>query len=76
MYEMRAEHDPAVDERPLLWHVIAKDDNARSLCGRVLQAGQPVPIPVLADGDGSADRYCGPCLTVVREAMAVAVTGP
>ncbi|MFD0276396.1 hypothetical protein ACFVHB_21175 [Kitasatospora sp. NPDC127111] len=77
MYEMWAEHDPAISPPGVVWHVVAKDNATASLCGRFLEPSQRV-MPAL-DGtppDGttppasSPDRYCDPCLVTVREAMA------
>ncbi|MFE6052768.1 hypothetical protein ACFQ6N_18585 [Kitasatospora sp. NPDC056446] len=71
MYEMWAEHDPAVSPPAVVWHVVAKDDANSSLCGRFLEPSQRV-VPA---GDAAAeapgpDRYCDPCLITVREALA------
>lgn len=74
MYEMWAEHDPAVSPPAVVWHVVAKDDASSSLCGRFLEPSQRV-VPA-ADDTGAAagpDRYCDPCLVTVREALAASV---
>ncbi|MFJ9770858.1 hypothetical protein ACIRVF_06415 [Kitasatospora sp. NPDC101157] len=70
VYEMWAEHDPAVSPPAVVWHVVAKDDARASLCGRFLEPSQRV-VPA-ADGTGGEvpDRYCDPCLVTVREALA------
>ncbi|KJS59498.1 hypothetical protein [Streptomyces rubellomurinus] len=70
MYEMWAEHDPAVSPPAVVWHVMAKDDASASLCGRLLEPSQRV-VPAM-DGEAPAapDRYCDPCLLTVREALA------
>lgn len=70
MYEMWAEHDPAVQQPVLLWHVLAKNADAKSLCGRQLEpTRRATPNP--DDGPQLPDRYCDPCLNTVRETMAV-----
>ncbi|BFV55638.1 hypothetical protein KCMC57_up07420 [Kitasatospora sp. CMC57] len=70
MYQMWAEHDPAVEQPSLLWHVITKDDHGRSLCGRLLAA------PSVSGGDSVlAESFCGPCMTSVREAMGQPAAG-
>ncbi|MED7952885.1 MULTISPECIES: hypothetical protein [unclassified Streptomyces] len=70
MYEMWAEHDPAVNPPSLVWHVVAKEDASKSLCGRFLEPGQRV-VPGGSDGQpGLPDSYCDPCLVTVRESMA------
>ncbi|GAA1190512.1 hypothetical protein F4556_000763 [Kitasatospora gansuensis] len=70
MYQMWAEHDPAVEQPSLLWHVITKDDNAKSLCGRLLGA------PSVSGSDlVQAESFCGPCMTSVRQAMAQPAAG-
>ncbi|MFJ9516939.1 hypothetical protein ACIRPK_01495 [Kitasatospora sp. NPDC101801] len=70
MYQMWAEHDPAVEQPSLLWHVVTKDDSAKSLCGR--QLGAPS-----ASGNDQvlAESFCGPCMTSVRQAMTTAQSG-
>ncbi len=76
MYDMWAEHDPAAaDGRVLLWHVITKDDASKSLCGRLLQAGQRAPVPAEDDEGMTSDRYCSPCMSTVRETMAATAAG-
>ncbi|MFD7450519.1 hypothetical protein [Kitasatospora sp. NPDC059827] len=68
VYEMWAEHDPAVSPPAVVWHVVAKDDASASLCGRFLEPSQRVLPP--GDGSPVPDRYCDPCLVTVREAIA------
>ncbi|MBV6702240.1 hypothetical protein [Kitasatospora aureofaciens] len=70
MYEMWAEHDPAVSPPAVVWHVVAKDDSMASLCGRFLEPSQRV-VPTADDcGPAFPDRYCDPCLVTVRAVMA------
>ncbi|MFD8755384.1 hypothetical protein ACFV0O_31085 [Kitasatospora sp. NPDC059577] len=71
MYEMWAEHDPAVSPPAVVWHVVAKDDATSSLCGRFLEPSQRVvPAGDNAAVEAAPDRYCDPCLLTVREALA------
>ncbi|MDH6708235.1 MULTISPECIES: hypothetical protein [unclassified Kitasatospora] len=69
MYEMWAEHDPAVSPPAVVWHVVAKDDATASLCGRFLEPSQRVVVAPEGAGPAFPDRYCDPCLVTVREAM-------
>lgn len=63
MYEMRAE--PTMDKRELVWHVIAKDATAGTLCGSHL----PTPPHPATDGEATAERYCVPCMTAFSSAV-------
>ncbi|WP_344493966.1 hypothetical protein [Streptomyces enissocaesilis] len=62
MYEMRAE--PTVDRGELVWHVIAKDAPASTLCGSRL--APPLAAP---PGEAAAERYCHPCMSAFGSAM-------
>lgn len=62
MYEMRAES--IVDRGELVWHVIAKDAPASTLCGSRL-----APPPAHTDGEAAKDRYCAPCMTAFSSAV-------
>ncbi|MEU9080498.1 hypothetical protein ACFYUY_37870 [Kitasatospora sp. NPDC004745] len=70
MYEMWAEHDPAIFPPTVVWHVVTKDDATTSLCGRFLEPAQRVAPPADSAEPLTPDRYCDPCLVTVREAMA------
>lgn len=70
MYEMWAEHDPAVSPPAVVWHVVAKDDASSSLCGRFLEPSQRVMPSLDAPSAETPDRYCDPCLLTVRSAIA------
>ncbi|WP_371483774.1 hypothetical protein [Kitasatospora sp. NBC_00315] len=69
MYEMWAEHDHTPAEPALLWHVIAKDDATKSLCGQQLEPARRAVVPAGADGGALSDRYCDPCLSTVQRTM-------
>lgn len=62
MYEMRAES--TVDRGELVWHVIAKDAPASTLCGSHL-----APPPAHPDDEAAKDRYCAPCMTAFGSAV-------
>ncbi len=62
MYEMRAES--TVDRGELVWHVIAKDVPASTLCGSRL--APPLAAP---HGEATAERYCGLCMTAFGSAI-------
>ncbi|MER8104191.1 hypothetical protein [Kitasatospora sp. NPDC094016] len=72
MYEMWAEHDPAVSPPAVVWHVVTKNDSSTSLCGRFLEPAQRVAPAAGVEESAGPDRYCDPCLITVREAMAAA----
>ncbi|GHH82232.1 hypothetical protein GCM10018781_66760 [Kitasatospora indigofera] len=76
MHEMRAEADHSTEGRSLLWHVVAKEDGSRSLCGSRLQPTGPAPAPGPGGPDGLPDRYCAPCLDAVRRTMQAAGGAP
>ncbi|MBV2154853.1 hypothetical protein [Kitasatospora sp. SUK 42] len=72
MYEMWAEHDPAISPPSVVWHVMAKDGSTSSLCGRFLEPSQRITPAVDGTGPTLPDRYCDPCLVTVRETLAAA----
>ncbi|MGW0396004.1 hypothetical protein ACWDYJ_35120 [Streptomyces sp. NPDC003042] len=55
MYEMRAES--TLDRSELVWHVLAKDRAAGTLCGCLLAPAPAEPLP-----EPAAERYCAPCM--------------
>ncbi|WP_354643647.1 hypothetical protein [Kitasatospora camelliae] len=69
MYEMRAEPDESLPGPGLLWHATHPGGQALALCGRQLSVDTAVPAAG-SDATPPTDRYCMPCLEVVREAMA------
>lgn len=62
MYEMRAES--TVDRGELVWHVIAKDAPASTLCGSHL-----APPLAAMHSEATAERYCNPCMTAFSSAI-------
>ncbi|MFD9407480.1 hypothetical protein ACFWBN_10760 [Streptomyces sp. NPDC059989] len=58
MYEMRAESTG--DRCELIWHVVAKDTTAGTLCGGSLAPYVPTAEPGAA---AATERYCDPCMT-------------
>lgn len=64
MYEMRAESTS--DRGELIWHVIAKDATADTLCGSLLA---PLQSAIEAAAVPVTERYCAPCMTAFSTAM-------
>ncbi|MCJ1676428.1 hypothetical protein MTF65_03490 [Streptomyces sp. APSN-46.1] len=63
MYRMCAEAMAGQSE--LLWHVLAHDSSAHTLCGRHV-AGDG---SALTGASAAADRYCLPCMSNFRSAV-------
>ncbi|UQW99590.1 hypothetical protein [Streptomyces sp. RerS4] len=60
VYTMYAE--PDADPGTILWHVLAKDPEGVTLCGR--HASQTAQDP-----DTGVERYCDPCMAAFRAAL-------
>ncbi|MFF5448664.1 hypothetical protein [Streptomyces sp. NPDC012888] len=62
MYQMCAEWTP--DRSGLLWHVLAKEAAAGTLCGR-----QPELPESAVCSDGVVEHYCVDCMTAFRSVV-------
>ncbi|MFJ4775744.1 hypothetical protein [Streptomyces sp. NPDC088762] len=64
MYEMRAE---STDDRcELIWHVVAKDTIAGTLCGGHLAPRATPDEPAVT---AATERYCDPCMAAFGTAL-------
>ncbi|MBT2481504.1 hypothetical protein [Streptomyces sp. ISL-94] len=64
MYEMRAESTD--DPCELIWHVVAKDTIAGTLCGGRLAPHATAAEPAVT---AATERYCDPCMTAFGTAL-------